>query len=142
MVEQFSYVVAFRGDSFIMVKHKTREWEMPGGRLLEGESYEDGARREFIEETGMLLKDIIGEIGIDREGGKVFVGISGERVNCELSDEILEVSEFNELPKALSFPLVEYNAMLARARMMLESFKKGKGINGSASPQYQPVTRR
>ena len=133
-MERFVYVIAFRGDRFVMVKHRTRAWEMPGGRLLEGEGYEDGARREFLEETGTPLKDILGKIAIDREGGKVFVGLAGDRVNCELSDEILEVGEFGTLPKSLSFPLVEYETMLAKARTILESFKKGKGINGSASP--------
>lgn len=134
MAERFVYVIAFRGDAFLMVKHKRREWEMPGGRLLEGESYEDGARREFLEETGTPLADIIGEIEIDREGGKVFVGSAGRRTNCELSDEISEVNEFTKLPKKLSFPLVEYRTMLDQARKMVESFKNKKSIGRTASP--------
>lgn len=134
MPERFVYVIAFRGDEFVMVKHKTRKWEMPGGRLLDGESYEDGARREFLEETGAPLTDIIGEIPIDREGGKVFVGIAGRRTNCELSDEIADVHDFRMLPQELSFPLVEYRTMLERAKSALETFKKRKSIGRTASP--------
>jgi 8-oxo-dGTP diphosphatase len=132
--ERFAYVIAFRGDAFVMVRHKERNWEMPGGRLLDGESYEDGARREFIEETGAPLNEIIGEIAIDKEAGKVFVGFAGRRTNCELSDEISEVGDFHELPEELSFPLVEYKAMLADAKVMVESFKKKKSIGRTASP--------
>ena len=117
-----------------MVKHKTRKWEMPGGRLMSGESYEDGARREFLEETGHPLLDIIGEIEIGRKGGKVFVGLAGHRLNCELSEEIEQVKEFEELPKELSFPLVEYQTMLDWAKTVVESFKKKKSIGRTASP--------
>lgn len=134
MAERFVYVIAFKGDGFLMVKHKTRKWEMPGGRLHESESYEDGARREFLEETGHTLKEIVGEIKIDREGGKVFTGFAGDRVNCELSAEIAEVKEFKNLPGELSFPMVEYRSMLDQAKSMVESFKTRKGIGRSASP--------
>jgi 8-oxo-dGTP diphosphatase len=134
LAERFAYVIAFRGDAFLMVRHKRRKWEMPGGRILEGESYEDGARREFLEETGTPLTEIIGEIKIDRDEGKVFVGFAGWKTNCELSDEISEVKEFIELPKELSFPLVEYETMLAQAKSTKESFKKKKFIGRTASP--------
>ena len=133
-MERFVYVIAFKGDGFLMVKHKTRKWEMPGGRLLNGETYEDGARREFVEETGYILRDIIGEIKIRDEGGRVYVGFAGNRVDCELSEEIAEVKEFVELPSELSFPLVEYRSMLDQAKTLVESFKTRKGIGRTASP--------
>ena len=134
MAERFAYVIAFKDDSFVMVRHKGRKWEMPGGRLLDGEPHEDGARREFLEETGMPLTEVIGEISIDREGGKVFVGIAGPKVNCELSGEIAAVRMFHSLPQELSFPLVEYESMLAKAKTALETFKKRKAIGRNASP--------
>ena len=134
MVERFVYIIAFKGDAFLMVRHKVRKWEMPGGRLLANESFEDAARREFLEETGHSLEDIIAEIKIDKEGGRVFVGLAGDRVNCELSGEILEVKEFTELPEELSFPLVEYRTMLDQATRAVETFKKRKSIGRTASP--------
>jgi len=36
--------------------HGENSWTMPGGKLEFGESFEDGARREVKEETGMELR--------------------------------------------------------------------------------------
>lgn len=134
MIEKFTYVVAFNGDKFVMVRHKDREWEMPGGRLLKGENFEQAAVREFFEETGMSL-EIIGRIRIAKPGGKVFVGLVRDKLTGRPSEyNIAEVKEFTDLPSELSFPLVEYRAMLAQARHILETFKREKNIDGSASP--------
>jgi len=118
----------------VMVRHRDRKWEMPGGRLRKGENHEQAAVREFFEETGMSL-DIIGHIRILKPGGKVFVGTVRGELNAGPTEyNIVEVKEFTELPDELSFPLVEYRAMLAQAKRMFETFKRGKNIDGSASP--------
>lgn len=130
--EPFAYVIAFHGDRFIMVRHKDRKWEMPGGRLQSHETHEQAAEREFIEETGRAL-DIVDCMDID--GGKVCVGLAGPRIRDKLSEEIAEVREMQELPSELSFPLVEYETLLAKARNIMETFKRGEAINGSASPR-------
>ncbi len=134
-LERFVYVIAFEGDKFVMVKHRSRAWEMPGGRLLKGETYGQAAIREFFEETGMSLQ-LIGEIGIDVKGGKVFVGLVNGRLSDHPSESnIADVREFSELPKELSFPLVEYETMLERAKVIVETFKRGKNIDAPASPR-------
>jgi len=134
MVEKFVYVIAFNGDRFVMVRHRERAWEMPGGRLLKGETHEQAAVREFFEETGMSL-EIIGSIRIARPGGKVFVGLVRGKLSDKCTDyNIVEVKEFSELPDLLSFPLVEYEMMLVQAKRIVETFKRGKNIDGSASP--------
>lgn len=134
MVEKFVYVIAFNGDKFVMVRHRERAWEMPGGRLLKGETHEQAAVREFFEETGMSL-ELVGNIRIAKPGGKVFVGLVRGKL-CEKPTEynIVEVKEFSELPPLLSFPLVEYEVMLVQAKRIVESFKRGNNIDGSASP--------
>jgi len=126
--EPFAYVIAFCGDEFVMVRHRGRAWEMPGGRLEPGETHEQAAAREFSEETGMALEPV-GRIEV--EGGKVVVGLVHSRCcSPSPSDAIVEARLFRELPEELSFPLVEYRDMLVQARGMVERFKRGKNIVG------------
>lgn len=137
IIEKFTYVIAFKDDKFVMVRHKDRAWEMPGGRLYPGETHEQAAVREFFEETGMSL-EIISKIRISKPGGKVFVGLARESLAAKpLEWNIVEVKEFTELPIDLSFPEVEYRAMLAHARRLLEKYKKRKPISASATPLNQ-----
>ncbi len=128
------YVIAFMDDSFVMVLHSQRAWEMPGGGIEPGETPEAAAVREFLEETGMSLT-IAGAIEVD--GGTVFAGIAAGKPTCTRPHEITEVRAFEELPDDLSFPSVEYREMVAIARGTVESFKRRKGINGTASPQVK-----
>jgi 8-oxo-dGTP diphosphatase len=137
IIVKFTYVIAFREDKFVMVRHRDRAWEMPGGRLMKGENYEQAAVREFFEETGMSL-DVIGKIRISKPGGKVFVGLARESLTEKPVEwNIIEVREFSELPKDLSFPEVEYRVMLAYARKLLEKYKKRKPISATATPLNQ-----
>ena len=134
-MEKFAYVIAFIGDKFVMVRHRDRAWEMPGGRLLPHETHEQAAVREFFEETGMSI-EIIGRLRIDRKGGKVLVAlVNGQVAKGPSEYNIKEVREFDSLPEQLSFPLVEYETMLAQARIVVETFKRGKNIDAPASPQ-------
>jgi 8-oxo-dGTP diphosphatase len=135
LAQRFVYVIAFKADRFVMVRNRLRRWEMPGGRVEDVETDEEAAVREFLEETGMSLEPI-GHI--DVEGGRVFVGTAGRKVLPHLAQEIVEVRELSELPKELSFPQVEYEAMLAQAKRIMETFKSRKNIDAPASPQAKP----
>jgi 8-oxo-dGTP diphosphatase len=115
MPVNYVYVIAFNDGEFLMVRHARRAWEMPGGKVNLGESPEEAAVREFREEAGYdvaLLKVLEVE-----DGGLVFLGKVGEKLSTTPNaDEIAGVGFFTELPGHLSFPLVEYERMLAAAR--------------------------
>ncbi|MDH3364402.1 MAG: NUDIX domain-containing protein [Thermoplasmata archaeon] len=138
MTHRFVYAVAFDGDGFVMVRHRRRGWEMPGGHVEEGEAPRDAAIREFEEETGMGF-DIVKQIDLGE--GTVFAGVVRNATRSSpLPEEITEVKTFRELPGGLSFPLVEYERVLAMARDAVESFKRRKGISASASPLMKPLS--
>lgn len=99
-------------------------WTMPGGKLEFGESFEDGARREVTEETGIKLENLkVICVNNDKIESAHFVTIglfsdkfSGEAKVME-PDEIVKWQWFSldNLPTPLYFPSVH----------VLENYRKG-----------------
>ena len=61
--EAVSIVIFNEKDEILMIREKRYtvgrlEWEIPAGKIEDGESKEDAARREAMEETGCTLKDL------------------------------------------------------------------------------------
>lgn len=56
-------VICKKGKDWLLTKHKKRGLEFPGGKLERGETIEEAARREVMEETGATLNrlELIGE---------------------------------------------------------------------------------
>ena len=88
-------------------------WTMPGGKLEFGETFEEGAKREVMEETGIRLNDsrvICVNQDIIESAHFVTIGLFSEDFEGEPRvmepDEITEWKWFdlNELPKPLFFP--------------------------------------
>ncbi len=105
------YTVAFRDGMFLMVWNAARGgWEMPGGHVRKGETREDGARREFEEESGWSV-DIVGirDLGHCRVCAGVLRG--PPRPGHEMRARL-----FSELPGELSFPREEYMDTVPWAR--------------------------
>jgi 8-oxo-dGTP diphosphatase len=93
--------------------HGEGSWTMPGGKLEFGESFETGARRELLEETGMKLGVVkVICVGNDRVKDAHFVtmGLFSEYFEGEPQvmepDEIVEWKWFglDNLPSPLFFP--------------------------------------
>lgn len=90
-------------------------WTMPGGKLEFGESFEEGARRELLEETGMYLEKVkVVCVSNDKNNGAHFVtvGMFSEYFQGEPQvmepDEITEWAWFGleDLPSPMFFPSV------------------------------------
>lgn len=108
------YGVAFLEGRFIMVYNPKRKgWEMPGGKIEEGESEIEAMKREFREEVGREFTPLS---RTSWEGTGVYLG----EVGPEVASAELEWRAFDELPQPLSFPLVEYQSLIAWARQEME----------------------
>lgn len=67
-------VFAFFYGNLLWVKHPSRGWEVPGGKIEPGEEPEAAVRREAYEEAGATLQDLrwLGEYAIFVDGKKSY----------------------------------------------------------------------
>ena len=93
--------VVVRDDGRVAVIHRPRydDWSLPKGKLDPGESFEDGAVREVLEETGVRGR-IVGELEptsyVDRKGRDKVVRwyrmeLDGDPVAFAPNDEVDEL---------------------------------------------------
>jgi 8-oxo-dGTP diphosphatase len=52
-------VITQFGEDWLLTNHKKRGLEFPGGKMEQGETLEEAARREVYEETGAVLSKLI-----------------------------------------------------------------------------------
>ena len=115
----YAIVVATRettgGREFLMVEHRTRGWELPGGKLEGKEGPVHCALREFREETGHLLKEPRYVTKLHKDNGLcyIFTGNLGERVAVVEDEAILAQEWFTHLPPRdrLAFPDDPYDVI-------------------------------
>jgi len=105
--------------------HGEGTWTMPGGKFEFGESFEDGAKRELMEETGIVLEKVkvmcVNNNKVD-DAHFITVGFFSEYFDGEPMimepDEIVEWGWFDldDLPSPLFFP----------SARMLENYRENK----------------
>ena len=118
---EYTVIVAVRrgasgGKEFLMVRHKSRGWELPGGKFQPGEGPVHCALREFREETGHLLAAPHFVAKFKKPNGTcfVFTGAWGVAVEDQESDAAIAESRwFTHLPRdeGLAFPDDPYEDM-------------------------------
>jgi 8-oxo-dGTP pyrophosphatase MutT (NUDIX family) len=117
---EYTVIVAIRkmpdSREFLMVRHRERGWELPGGKLDDGEGPVHCALREFREETGHLLSSphFVAKMQKDNGTCYVFTGGLGVKVEERAEDEAVgEMKWFARLPRGegLAFPDDPYEEM-------------------------------
>lgn len=77
-------VICKLGEKWLLTNHKERGFEFPGGKVEQGETLEEAAKREVLEETGATLNELqyIGEYEVTFNGESfvkaIFYGNIGE----------------------------------------------------------------
>lgn len=52
------HLLCFRESSLLMIRHRTRGWDIPGGHVENGEEWEAALRRELLEEACATAADV------------------------------------------------------------------------------------
>ena len=108
------YGIALREEKFLMVYNPKRSgWEMPGGKVEEGESFEEGVIREFKEESGLTFIPVT-----SRQVDDECIMFAGRIEKYEGKGEMVW-KEFSSLPSDLGFTKCEYEEQIAWAKMAL-----------------------
>ncbi|HNX65719.1 MAG TPA: NUDIX domain-containing protein [Bacteroidales bacterium] len=125
---EISYVVigVRHNDSWLFIKHRERGgYELPAGHPEEGESAEEAAIRELMEETGAEEFDISPvtyySVVADSEKthGQLFIArVSGFGDITDM-DEIEEIVFSDDIPGELSLPTV-MRALFDKLRQIME----------------------
>jgi 8-oxo-dGTP pyrophosphatase MutT (NUDIX family) len=117
--QQYTVIVAVRGNGagkeFLLVRHKARGWELPGGKIEDNEGPVHCALREFREETGHLLSSPRFVVKIPKPNGLCYVFTGGLGAKVEEADDgaVGEMRWFARLPRGepLAFPDDPYAEM-------------------------------
>lgn len=112
-------IVIFNEKNEILMIHEKRytvgrlEWEVPAGRIEDGESKEEAAKREAMEETGCTLKDLKFLCSENPANGMAdnVIHIFAARVDSENS-----IQDVDEVAEKVWMPIEEVKAMLKENR--------------------------
>ncbi len=116
---KFAVIISRYDGKWVFCKHREREtYEIPGGHREPGESVGETAERELREETGasgytiapVCVYSVTGRNRVNDTGGEMFgmlyfADVTG--FETELHSEMEKVMITDEIPSALTYPLIQ-----------------------------------
>jgi len=110
----YSVISAIFDHNWIFVRHQERiTWEIAGGHIEEGETSDDAAGRELMEETGALKFNLecIATYSVTKEGetgwGRLYLARVSEIGPIPDMSEIAEIKISCYLPENLTHPDIQ-----------------------------------
>ena len=110
---EFAVISAIYNGKWVYVRHKDRKtWEIAGGHREQGETIEETAKRELLEETGCTNVDLIPicdysmDDSITKTFGRLYFGRIKEMGQLPVS-EIAEMKLFDNLPESLTYSEIQ-----------------------------------
>lgn len=87
------FVICSYDEQWLLTEHKSRGIEFPGGKVEAGETPEEAAHREVMEETGATIEKLhyIGQYLVDGKGGTIV-----KNVYFAYIDELIEQHHYFE----------------------------------------------
>lgn len=123
-------------DQWLLTNHRLRGLEFPGGKVEEGESLEEAAKREVLEETGAILNflNFIGEYEVNDENGLFVKAIFyGEVEQIQASAHYFETNGPRLIGKELSekrfgqeYSFIMKDNVVGEAIQYIEKLKSGR----------------
>ena len=116
-----SCLVHDENNQVLLVRHKIRGWELPQGRVEEGESLLDALRREVLEETGSQIRNPQAAVIWSKisDPATVIVCFRAEFASGELTPSE-ETPEVIWMPREKILPLVSHPVNRDRIVALLE----------------------
>lgn len=112
--QRTAYCVIIRDGRFLMVFNPKRNgWEMPGGKIEPGETVEEAAERECLEESGYRIEAVA-----RRNIG--YCEVCAGRVIDRIPECEMESQFFESLPENLAFDTGEYEDVIAWAKGIID----------------------